>query len=294
MIAILGFIVVFGATLGGFLAHGGVLQVLFQPSEFLIIGGAAIGSILVGTPHSVQKEIVRRIIGTLTGNSINKAAYLELLHILFDVFQVGRKGGLMSLESHVETPDKSEIFKKYPTFLRNHHAVYFLADSLKVMISAGLPPIEMEALMESDLDTHHQEAMLPANALFKVADALPGLGIVAAVLGIVITMGAIDGPAAEIGKKVAAALVGTFLGVLLSYGLVQPLATNIESCVNREACYYRCMKAALVAFAKGASPLIAVEFARRTIFASDRPTWNEMEAAVKNRKKSEQPQAVAA
>ena len=287
MIAIIGFLVVFGGVLGGYIEHGGVVGVLVQPSEFMIIGGAAIGSILVSTPIPILKVMARRLTGIFTSKGIGKGGYLELLHILFDVFQVGRKGGLMSLESHAEAPDKSEIFKKYPVFLKDHHAVEFLTDSLKVMISAGLPPMELEALMESDLETHHQESMMPVNSLMKVADSLPGLGIVAAVLGIVITMGAIDGGAAEIGRKVAAALVGTFLGVFLAYGVVQPLANNIENSVNREACYFRCMKSALVAFAKGASPLIAVEFARRTIFASDRPSWSEMEATVKGKKKTE-------
>jgi chemotaxis protein MotA len=291
MIAIIGFIVVFGAVLGGYVAHGGVLMVLFQPSEFLIIGGAAVGALLVATPVVVQKEILWRIKCMFTGKSIDKATYLELLHVLFDVFQVGRKSGLMSLESHAEDPEKSEIFKKYPAFLKNHHAVYFMTDTLKVMISAGLPPMELEMLMDNDLDTHHQEAMMPVNSLMMVADALPALGIVAAVLGIVITMGHIDGEASEIGRSVAAALVGTFLGVLLSYGVAQPIAKSMENEVNREACYYRCIKAALVAFAKGAPPLIAAEFARRTIFTGDRPTWNEMEATVKNKKKAEMPVA---
>jgi chemotaxis protein MotA len=287
MIPIIGFLIVFGGVVGGYLEEGGVVGVLWQPAEFLVICGAAFGSILVGTPVAVIKDMARRLMGIFTGKAVDKSAYLELLHILFDVFQVGRKGGLMSLESHAEAPDKSEIFKKYPAFLKDHHAVEFLTDSLKVMISAGLPPMELEALMESDLETHHQQATMPVNALMKVADALPGLGIVAAVLGIIITMGSIDGGAAEVGKKVAAALVGTFLGVLLSYGVVQPLANNIENTVNREACYFRCMKSALVAFAKGASPLIAAEFARRTIFANDRPSWSEMEATVKGKKKAD-------
>jgi len=283
MIAIIGFIVVIVAVCAGYALGHGSFGVLLQPAEFVTIAGAAAGSVLVSTPKEVLSQMVKQITGVFRGKSVTKANYLELLKVLFEVFQAGRKGGLMSLESHAEYPDKSEIFKKYPHFLGNHHAVEFLADSLKVMISGGLPPMELEALMDSDLEAHHEEVLKPSAALNKVGDALPGLGIVAAVLGIIITMGAIGGEAAAVGRHVAAALVGTFLGVLLAYGFVGPLATNMEHSAQAESRYIVCMKTALVAYAKGASPLIAVEFARRSITQAVRPTWNEMESSVKGK-----------
>ncbi len=283
MIAIIGFIVVIGAVCTGYTMAHGSFAVLLQPSEFVTIAGAAAGSVLVSTPKDVLSMMVKQISGVFAGKTVTKANYLELLRVLFEVFQAGRKGGLMSLESHAEDPEKSDIFKKYPNFLHNHHAVEFLADSLKVMISGGLPPMELEALMDGDLEVHHEEVLKPSAALQKVGDALPGLGIVAAVLGIIITMGAIGGSAEAVGKHVAAALVGTFLGVLLAYGFVGPMATNMEHAAHGEGRYIISIKTALVAYAKGASPLIAVEFARRTILQSVRPTWNEMESAVKGK-----------
>ncbi len=283
MIAIIGIIIVIGAVAGGFGLAKGNFAVLLQPAEFITIVGAAVGSVLVSTPGNVLSLMSKQLTAVFTGKTVSKENYLELLKVLFEVFQAGRKGGLMSLESHAEEPEKSEIFKKYPHFLSNHHAVSFLADSLKIMISGGLPPMELEALMDGDIEAHHEEVLKPSAAVNKVGDALPGLGIVAAVLGIIITMGSIGGSAAEVGHHVAAALVGTFLGVLLAYGFVGPIASNMENGAQGEGRYIICMKTALVAYAKGASPLIAIEFGRRSILQAFRPTWNEMETSVKGK-----------
>ncbi len=207
----------------------------------------------------------------------SKGAYLDLFSLLYELFTVARRDGLMKIESHVETPEASSIFSKYSSFLENHHAVNFLCDTLKVMVGGGIAPQDLETLLESELDTHHEEASKPVTALTKVGDALPGLGIVAAVLGIIVTMQAVGGPPEEIGHKVAAALVGTFLGILLSYGFVSPLATNMEFLCSFEARYLMCIKECVLAFARGATPIVAVEFGRRVIFSEDRPGYNELE-----------------
>ena len=223
MFIIIGLVVVFGATIAGYLMAGGALGVLVQPSEFVVIGGAALGSLLVSTPPTVLKGISSQIVAAL-GSGLTKADYVDLLSMLYQIFKQVQQGGAMSLEAHFDKPESSSILSKYPKFLARHEAVDFLADSAKVIIVGGIAPHDLEALLDEDLKSHHDEALKPAAALTKIGDALPGLGIVAAVLGIVITMGHIDAPPAEIGHHVGAALVGTFLGILLSYGLIQPVA----------------------------------------------------------------------
>ena len=238
--------------------------VLNQPAEFVIIGGAAFGSLLIGTPPSVIKRLLGQI-KTLLGSGTSKVDYSDLLAMLYQLFKVAQHSGVMALEPHFEAPANSGIVSKYPKFLARHHAVEFLADSIKVIIIGGIGAHDFEALMDQDLEVRHDEAAKPAATLNKVADALPGLGIVAAVLGVVITMGAIDGPPAEIGHKVGAALVGTFMGILMSYGFTQPLATNLEQRVSQEAYYEQCVKAVVLAMYKGFSPMVSVEFARRVL-----------------------------
>jgi chemotaxis protein MotA len=283
MLLIVGALIVLGSVAGGYMMHGGVLGALWQLNELVIIGGAALGALIIGTPISLIKQLLARL-GGFFKSPPSKDIYLDLLALQYQVYRLTQQSGVMALEAHVEEPEKSAIFSKFPTFLANHHAVSFLSDSVRVIILGGVTPHDLESLMDEDLDVHHHEALKPAQTLARVADALPGLGIVAAVLGIVITMQAIGGPPEEIGHSVAAALVGTFLGILASYGFVQPMATSMEHMVEAEGRYLICIKAGLLAVYKGFPPAIAVEFARRTLPEDVRPTFTETEQACKGQK----------
>jgi chemotaxis protein MotA len=281
MFSIIGIVLVFGAVIGGFLMEKGNLAVLLQPSELVIIGGAALGTLLVANPLPIIIKIFKSVLAVMGGSPYSKPYYLESLKMLNDIFQFARKSGMAKLEEDVENPEKSMTFSKYPKMLKDHHMLHFVCDTLRMAVSGVVPAHDLDAMLENDIDVHHHEHMVPVRAMSTVADALPGLGIVAAVLGVVITMGALSGPPEEIGKKVAAALVGTFLGILLSYGVVAPLAANIEKIVDSGSQFYQVLRAGLMAFAKGMAPSIAVEFARRAIPHDVRPTFKEMEAACK-------------
>ena len=280
MLVIVGIVVVVVSILGGYIMEGGAVLVLNQPAEFIIIGGAALGSLLIGTPVSTVKRLISQLTALL-GAGPSKADFSELLAMQYQLFKAAQQSGVMALEAHFEKPHESSIMSRYPKFLKKHHAVDFLADSVKVIIIGGIGAHDFEALMDQDLEVRHHEATQPATTLNKVADALPGLGIVAAVLGIVITMGAIDGPPEEIGHKVGAALVGTFLGILLSYGFAQPLAAALEQRVAQEGAYEQCLKAGVLAMYKGFSPMVSVEFARRVLPDEMRPTFDETEKLCK-------------
>jgi chemotaxis protein MotA len=272
-------LVVIGAVIGGFLMAGGQLLVLNQPSEFVVIFGAALGSVLIGFPVKSIKDLVGQLVG-LTKSGAGKKEYIELLVMLYELLNIARRDGLVALESHVEHPEKSAVISKYPSFVKNHHAVHFMADTLRLMISdAGVEAHDLDAMLDADLETHHHESTVPSKIMATVGDAMPGLGIVAAVLGIVITMGHIDGPPEEIGHHVGAALVGTFMGVLISYGFMQPLAANLAGKADAEGRYFVAIKQVLLAFHKGAVPAIAVEFARRSIASEVRPGFSELEQA---------------
>ncbi len=283
MFAIIGILVVIGAIAGGYLMEHGNIRVLLQPAELIIIGGAALGTLLIANPLPVIISILKGIAGAFGSQRYSKEFYLNTLKMLNDIFSRGRKGGLVSLETDVEEPEKSELFKKYPELLKDHHALHFICDTLRMAMTGGISAFELDQLIEVDLDVHHKEVSVPVNALMHVADSLPGLGIVAAVLGVVITMGALGGPPAEIGHKVAAALVGTFLGILLCYGLFSPLAANMTHSNELESLYYHCLRTGLVAYIRGAAPILAVEFSRRSIPAEVRPSFKEMEAACRGK-----------
>jgi chemotaxis protein MotA len=270
--------------MGGFAMAHGPFQVLVQPSEFVIIVGAALGGTLIGTPLPVLSMLAGKLPKVFTGGGYSKATYLELLAMLYEIFGKARKEGLIALEQEVNNPHEGEIFKKYPGFLKNHHAVDFLCDTLKLMVNGVTDTFEIEKAMDAELDTHHQESALPAAVLAKVGDGLPGLGIVAAVLGIVITMQSIDGPVEEIGHHVAAALVGTFLGILLSYGYLQPLSSQLEHMAHADSKFLESIKAGVISFTGGANPIVAVEFARKVIYSFNRPSNTEMEEACKQAK----------
>lgn len=277
MFPIIGIVLVFGAVLAGFLMEKGHLPVLVQPAELLIIGGASIGTLLVANPLHILKGIVSSLKGVLTGSKLDKQRYLNLLKMMFVFLNKVRKEGLLSVENDVEKPKESAIFKAFPEFVADHHALNFVCDTLRMAITGGVDPFDMDQMMELDMEVHHQEATQPVNALNTVADALPGLGIVAAVLGVVITMGALGGPPEEIGEKVAAALVGTFLGVLLCYGFVGPVGANMAKLADEHNDYLHVMRVLLLAFLKGSAPMIAIELGRRAIPARVRPTFEEME-----------------
>ncbi len=281
MFAIIGILVVIGAILGGYLLEHGQLAVLVQPAELLIIFGAAMGTVLIANPLPVLIKIGKGLVGVFASSKFSRKLYLENLKMLFDLFQIARKSGLMKLEADIEQPAKSTVFQKYPAFLKNHHALYFLCDTLRMSISGGIGAFDLDQMLETDMEVHHQEEHAPVAALSTMADSLPGLGIVAAVLGVVITMGALGGPPEEIGHKVAAALVGTFLGILLCYGFFGPLAASMAKAGEDEANYFRFLRVGIIAFVKGFAPIMAVEFARRTIPAGLRPTFQEMEKACK-------------
>lgn len=283
MFSIIGIVVVFGAIVGGFLIEKGRMPVLLQPAELLIIGGSALGTLLVANPLPLVIRIFKSLVGVIAQSRFTAAFYLESLKMLSDIFQFARKSGMAKLEEDIENPEKSVLLSTYPKMARDHHILHFVCDTLRTAVAGVVAPHDLDALIESDIDIHHHAISAPVRALTTLADALPGLGIVAAVLGIVITMGALGGPPEQIGEKVAAALVGTFLGVLLSYGLVGPLAANLEKSVAAESEYYQMLRAGLMAFAKGMAPMIAVEFARRAIPHELRPTFKEMEATCKGK-----------
>lgn len=283
MFALIGIVVVFGSIVAGFLMEKGNLLVLLQPAELIIIGGAAIGTILVANPLPLAIKVFMSVLGVLPGSRFTKEFYLETLKMLHDIFAFARKSGMAKLEEDVENPTKSAVFSKYPKVVRDHHVLHFVCDTLRTAVAGVVAPHDLDGLLENDIDTHHSEISAPVRALATVADALPGLGIVAAVLGVVITMGALGGPPEEIGKKVASALVGTFLGILLSYGVVSPIAANLEKINDAESQYYQTLRAGLMCFARGMAPMIAVEFARRAIPPSVRPSFKDMEATCKGR-----------
>lgn len=286
MFAIVGILAVFGAVLGGFLMEKGNLAVLLQPAELLIIAGAASGTLLVANPTHILKALVSGLLGVLKGSPFTRQRYLSTLKMMYQFLNKVRKEGLLSVEDDVEKPAASAIFKNYPDFLDDHHAVAFLCDTLRTAITGGVEPFDMDQMMELDMEVHHHDAMQPVDALSTVADALPGLGIVAAVLGVVITMGALGGAPEKIGEKVAAALVGTFLGVLLCYGAVGPLSSNMRKTAEDQNEYLHVLRVLLLSFLKGSAPMIAIEMGRRAIPAHARPSFDEMEKACKNKVQS--------
>jgi len=281
MFVIIGIVVVFGAIIAGYLMEHGKLMVLVQPAELVIIFGAAVGTVFIANPLPVLIKMGKGIAGAFGSSPFTKAFYLENIKMLSELFQMARKQGLMKLEADIEEPAKSAIFSKYPKFLKNHHALHFVCDTLRMSISGGIGAFDLDQMMESDMDVHHHEVNAPVQALSTMADSLPGLGIVAAVLGVVITMGALGGPPEEIGHKVAAALVGTFLGILLCYGLFGPLAASMAKANESEHEYFQFLRVALISSVKGFAPIMAIEFARRVIPGHLRPTFQEMEQLTK-------------
>jgi chemotaxis protein MotA len=292
MFAIVGIVLVFVSIITGFLMEKGHIMVLLQPAELLIIAGAATGTLLVANPIHIIKGVAAGLAGVLKGTPFGRERYLNTLKMMYQFLNKVRKEGLLCVEMDVEKPSESSIFKNYPEFLSDHHAVDFLCDTLRTAITGGVEPFDMDQMMELDMEVHHHAAMQPIDALSTVADALPGLGIVAAVLGVVITMGALGGPPEQIGEKVAAALVGTFLGILLCYGVVGPLSANMRKTADEHNEYLHVLRVLVLSFLKGSAPMIAIELGRRAIPAHVRPSFDEMEKGCKS--KVEAVEAVAA
>ncbi len=284
MFVIIGALVVMVAVVVGFTMAGGNLLLLIQVSEFVTIGGAVLGSVLISANPALLKKIIAAIPKAISGSHSSKNDYLELLKSFYDLFLIAQRDGLLAIEKHIEKPAESEIISRNKKFASNPIALSFFCDTLKVMLSGGVPPHELESLMEVEIDTYEAESEPVAMIISKVGDALPGLGIVAAVLGIIVTMGSINEGAEVVGHHVAAALVGTFLGVLLSYGFVNPLATNVEHMIAGEVRYLETIKAAIVAYAKGNPPIVAVEIARRTLYSDSRPSFTELESYLRGKK----------
>lgn len=281
MFALIGIVLVLAAVAGGYAMAHGKFPVLFQPQELVVIFGAAFGSLLVANPMSTVMALVKGVLGVLKGSPYNKNTYLDALKALADVFNYGRKNGLQKLEADVENPKQSQLFSQHKIFTSNHHALDFVCDTLRTSIAGGISHFEIEQSMEADIDIMKHELEQPVGALKEMSDALPGMGIVAAVLGVVITMGSLGGPPEEIGEHVAAALVGTFMGILFCYGIFGPLASNMQKVNDGEIEFMHCLRAGVSAFVKGAAPLLAVEMARRSIPPHVRPSFKEMEQKVK-------------
>ena len=282
MFAFIGIIAGIICVLLGYIMHGGQVAVLIQPTEFIIIFGGAFGIFLGSNGLKVLKQTIKAVLNLFKPEP-TKETYVQLLKMMYQLFSVARKEGLLGLESHIENPEKSDIISKYPEFLANHHAVHFLADTMKVVLTGAVGPHDLSEMMEVDLDTAHAEEVMPGESMQNLADAMPAMGIVAAVLGVVITMGKIGGDASEIGKSVAIALVGTFLGIFMAYIICGPLSRSLLNRVRVDGQYVNCIRNALFSFARGESPITCVEFARRNIDPSVRPGFAELESAVKGK-----------
>ena len=287
MIAMIGSIIVLASVAIGFLMAGGNLLLLWHPSEIVVIIGAALGAFITSHPLKVVKASFNNAIGLFKPPAYTRDAYVDLLKLVFDLLVKARKEGLLAIESDIENPAKSELFSRYPSIVADHHMLEFITDCLRLMVGGNLDPNELESLLDYELETHHKETLEPAHAVQKVADALPGFGIVAAVLGIINTMSAIEGSSnAEIGMKVGAALTGTFLGILVAYGFVGPIAAAMEGRAHEEGKAFEVVKMALVASVRGYPPQVAVEFARKLLFADVRPTFVDLEAHLKGKAKA--------
>jgi chemotaxis protein MotA len=279
MFVTIGAVVVLVCVLGAYSVHGNLL-ILIQPVEFVIILGAAVGAFIIGNTKSNIRQTMKGLGRAMKGPRYKKADYIELLSVLYQLFKLAKTKGMLALEQHVEKPDESTLFNQFPTFLKDHHALEFLCDYLRMMTLGTDNPNEVEALMDAELETHHQELHGASHAIQTMADGMPALGIVAAVLGVITTMGSITEPPKVLGELIGAALVGTFLGVLCAYGFVAPLASIIKAVDEADAKYYQCMKAGLLAHMQGYPPAVSVEFARKVLLSTERPNFYEVEQAV--------------
>ncbi|MEX2476513.1 flagellar motor stator protein MotA [Marinobacter sp.] len=283
MLLIIGTIVVIASVLGGYVLHGGHLMVLWQPTEILIIGGAAVGSFIIANPLHTVKDVAQGVLRLLTGSPYNKAFYVDLLSLLYDIFDKSRKQGVMAIEEDIDNPESSQIFARYPAVMKSKQLLAFLTDYLRIISSGNMATHELEGMMENEIDSRQHELEEPAHAVNKIADALPGLGIVAAVLGIVITMNFLTEGPEKIGLSVAAALVGTFLGIWMGYGFVGPTSIALEHAAKYELKAYECVKASVVATVSGQAPQMAIEFGRKALPTDKRPEFQELNDHVRSK-----------
>lgn len=283
MFLIIGYVVILLASLGTYAVHGS-LAALWVPMEYLAIVGLMIGGFVASNGPKAVKAVIGALPSVLKGSSLNKALYMDLLAMLYEILSKVRKEGLMSIEGDIENPESSAIFSKYPSVTHDHHVVEFICDYLRMMVGGNLNAFEIENLMDMEIETHHEEAHMPAHLVSKVADALPAFGIVVAVMGVVNVMGSVGEPPAVLGKMIGGALVGTFLGILLSYGFVAPIAGQLEQKVEEGGKIFQCIKVVLLASMNGYAPQVAVEFGRKVLYSSDRPTFLELEEDLKGRK----------
>ncbi|MDY7578574.1 flagellar motor stator protein MotA [Herbaspirillum sp. RTI4] len=284
MFVIIGYVIVCFSVFGGFAMGGGHLGALFQPLELLMIGGAGAGAFMVGNTTTAIKATIKALPGIFKGSRYNKALYMELMSMLFEILTKARKEGLMSIESDIEDPHASAIFSKYSNVIADHHLIEFLTDYLRLMVSGNMDAFQIENLMDNEIETHHHEGEVPAHCIAKLGDGLPAFGIVAAVMGVVHTMESVGIPPSELGMLIAHALVGTFLGILLAYGFVGPLSGLLEQKLHESTKVFQCVKVALLASLNGYAPALSIEFGRKVLFSTDRPTFLELESHVKNSK----------
>ncbi|HET8849846.1 MAG TPA: flagellar motor stator protein MotA [Marinobacter sp.] len=283
MLVIIGSIIVVVCVLLGYVLHGGNLAVLWQPTEILIIGGAALGSFIIANPLHTIKEVFQASLSLLTGSKYNKAFYMDLLSLLYEIFDKSRKQGVMAIEEDIDNPESSQIFSRYPAVMKSRHLLDFITDYLRIISSGNMATHELEGMMENEIDSRQHELEEPSHAVNKIADALPGLGIVAAVLGIVITMNFLTEGPERIGQSVAAALVGTFLGIWMGYGFVGPTAIALEHTAKNELKAYEAVKAAIVATVSGQAPQMAIEFGRKALPTDKRPAFQELNDHVRSK-----------
>ncbi|MDB5953217.1 MAG: motA [Massilia sp.] len=284
MLVIIGYIIVCGSVFGGFALNGGHLASLFQPLELLMIGGAAVGAFFVGNNGKAIKATLQALPTLFKGSRHTKELYMEMMSLLFDVLSKVRKEGLMSIEGDIDKPEESPVFSKYPGVLADHHIVEFMTDYLRLMVSGNMDAFQIENLMDNEIETHHHEGAVPAHCLAKLGDGLPAFGIVAAVMGVVHTMESVGIPPAELGILIAKALVGTFLGILLAYGFVSPLSSLLEQKLEESTKMFQCVKVTLLASLNGYAPALAVEFGRKVLYSTERPTFGELEDHIKKSK----------
>ncbi|MGJ9417487.1 flagellar motor stator protein MotA [Massilia sp. CMS3.1] len=284
MLVIIGYIIVCASVFGGFVLAGGHAAILFQPIELLMIGGAAVGAFFVGNNNKSIKATMKALPGLFKGSPYTREMYMELMSLLFDVLSKVRKEGLMSIEGDIESPEASPLFTKYPLVLADHHIIEFMADYLRLMVSGNMDAFQIENLMDNEIETHHHEGAVPAHVIAKLGDGLPAFGIVAAVMGVVHTMESVGIPPAELGILIAKALVGTFLGILLAYGFVAPLSSLAEQKLDESSKMFQCVKVTLLASLNGYAPALAVEFGRKVLYSTERPTFAELEEHIKKSK----------
>jgi chemotaxis protein MotA len=283
MLFAVGFLVVIVSVAGGYVWHGGILAVLWQPAEFLIILGAAFGAFLISNSMHTVMATAKNLPAAIMGQSTSQKLYLDLLGLLFDIFNKARREGMMSIEADIEAPAESGVFTRYPSLLKNARIIEFLTDNLRIMTTSNLAPHEIEAMIDTEIETQMHELTEPSHAITRIADGLPAFGIVAAVLGIVITMQKLGGPPDALGKSVAAALVGTFVGIFIAYSFVGPMASRLAEVAHAEIKMFECIKAAIVATSNGLPPQLAVEFARKTLYSGERPSFAQLDEHIRTR-----------